>query len=90
VLEALAQRLNCTKLEAAKFWASNNQAVMPYLKPRLATVTLQPAGSPDSTEAVFWNDWHYIDGRLVDDSTTEAKTEEAQQIAGEIEHTENN
>jgi hypothetical protein len=33
VLEALAQRLNCTKLEAAKFWASNNQAVMPYLKP---------------------------------------------------------
>jgi hypothetical protein len=38
VLEALAQRLACTKLEAAKFWASNNQAVMPYLRPRLTAV----------------------------------------------------
>lgn len=84
VLEALAQRLGCTRLEAAKFWASNNQAVMPFIRPRLGSLELRPAGSPESDEAVTWEHWDYIDGELVDKTITEDKAIEAQDVAAEI------
>jgi hypothetical protein len=84
VLEALARRLACTKLEAAKFWASNNQAVMPYLRPRLAAITVYPQGSPNSSEAVAWEPWDYIDGELVDPTVNQEKALEAQVSAAEL------
>ena len=45
VLEGLARRLACSKIEAAKWWAGIYAATMPYVLTRLATLEVKPAGS---------------------------------------------
>lgn len=83
VLEALAQRLGCSKLDAAKWWSSNSQGVMPYIRPKLGSIEIIPPGSPNSDEVMIWDPWNYIDGELVDNTVSEPKTLEAQEKAAD-------
>jgi hypothetical protein len=63
VLEGLAQRLQCSRHDAAKWWAGNRDAVLPYLHTRLSSVELRPPGAPGG-EVVSWT--FADDGELVD------------------------
>lgn len=65
VVEGLSQRLNCSRLEAARWWASIYSATLPFLHQRLATLEVKPAGSPDGNDPVSWA---FSDGELIDAS----------------------
>jgi hypothetical protein len=53
VLDGLAERLGCTRHEAAKWWASVYSATLPFVHQRLATLTVKPEGAPGG-EPVRW------------------------------------
>jgi hypothetical protein len=54
ILEGLAQRLGCSRFDAAKFWAGVLTATLPYTHQRLAQLEVKPAGALGSGEAVLW------------------------------------
>jgi hypothetical protein len=54
VLEGLAERIGCTRHEAAKFWASILATTLPYTHQRQATLEVRPSGSPGSGQPVLW------------------------------------
>jgi hypothetical protein len=64
VLEGLAERLGCSRHDAAKFWASIYSATMPYLHQRLAQLEVKQPGSLGSGEPVTWA--FSDDGEIVD------------------------
>jgi hypothetical protein len=47
VLPELAKVLGMNRADAAKWWAGIYAATLPYIRQRLATLTVKPEGSPD-------------------------------------------
>jgi hypothetical protein len=63
VLEGLARRLGCSRLEAARWWSAIYSATMPFIHTRLAALEIKPAGSPDADPV----QWSFSDeGDLID------------------------
>ena len=74
VLEGLAQRLGCSRHDAAKWWAGIYAATMPYMHTRQATLTIRPEGAPDGDPAEL--DWALTtEGELIDVSPNPAAGE---------------
>lgn len=61
VLEALAERLYCSRHDAAKFWLGAQSAVLPYTHQRQASLEVRPAGAPGSGEPIPWEDNDVLD-----------------------------
>ncbi len=70
VLEGLADRLGCTRHEAAKFWASILATTLPFTHQRQAALEVRPAGSPGSGQPVLWQ--VDDDGQLYDATHADA------------------
>jgi hypothetical protein len=64
VLEGLAERLGCTRHEAAKFWSNVYAATLPFVHQRLATLTLKNPGAPGGEPLQFT---YADDGALIVD-----------------------
>ena len=54
VLEGLAERLGCTRHDAAKFWASVLSTTLPYTHQRQAAIEVRPPGAPGSGLPILW------------------------------------
>ena len=54
ILEGLAERLGCSRFDAAKFWAGVLNATLPFVHQRLAQLEVKPAGALGSGEAILW------------------------------------
>ncbi len=63
ILEGLAERLGCTRHDAAKFWASVLATTLPYTHQRQAAVEVRPSGAPGSGQPILWQ---MTDGELID------------------------
>jgi hypothetical protein len=54
ILEGLAARLGCSRFDAARFWLSSQNAVLPYSHQRQAAIEVRPAGAPGSGNPIEW------------------------------------
>jgi hypothetical protein len=54
ILEGLAERLGCTRHDAAKFWANILATTLPYTHQRQAAVEVRPPGAPGSGQPILW------------------------------------
>lgn len=63
ILEGLAERLGCTRHDAAKFWASVLATTLPYTHQRQAAVEVRPSGTPGSGQPILWQ---MTNGELID------------------------
>lgn len=63
ILEGLAERLGCSRHEAAKFWAGILATTLPYTHQRQAAVEVRPSGAPGSGQPILWQ---VSDGELID------------------------
>ena len=68
VLEGLAERLGCTRHEAAKFWASILATTLPFIHQRQAALEVRPSGAPGSGQPILWE---MEDGQLIDGTHTD-------------------
>ena len=64
VLEGLAERLGCTRYEAAKFWAGILASTLPFVHQRQAALEVRPNGAPGSNQPILWE--MTDDGQLID------------------------
>jgi hypothetical protein len=72
VLDGLAQRLGCSRHDAAKWWAGVFAATLPFVHQRLGQLEVKPAGAPGSGDPVVWS---FSDtGEIVDVSPEPAPT----------------
>jgi hypothetical protein len=54
ILEGLAERLGCTRHDAAKFWANILATTLPYTHQRQAAIEVRPPGAPGSGQPILW------------------------------------
>jgi hypothetical protein len=54
VLEGLAERLGCSRHDAAKFWAGILAATLPYTAQRQSAIEVRPSGAPGSGQPILW------------------------------------
>ena len=71
VLEGLAERLGCTRHEAAKFWASILATTLPFTHQRQAAIEVRPPGAPGSGQPILWEVTD--DGQLIDMSHSDGE-----------------
>jgi hypothetical protein len=64
VLEGLAERLQMSRADAAKFWAGMNLGSLPYVAQRQSAVEIRPSGAPGSGQPILWQVTE--DGELLD------------------------
>jgi hypothetical protein len=63
VLEGLAERLGCSRFDAAKWWAGVYASTLPFIHQRLGQLEVKPAGAPGSNNPVGWS---FDSGQIVD------------------------
>jgi hypothetical protein len=64
VLTELAKVLGMSRPDAAKWWAGIYSATLPYIRQRLATLTVKPEGSPDGEPIPL--PWSYAEDEVLD------------------------
>jgi hypothetical protein len=65
ILTELAKVLGMSRPDAAKWWAGIYSATLPYIRQRLATLTVKPEGSPDGEPIPL--PWSYAEDEVLDD-----------------------
>jgi hypothetical protein len=56
--------LGLERADAAKWWAGIYAATLPYIRQRLATLTVKPEGSPDGEPVPL--PWSYAEDEVLD------------------------
>jgi hypothetical protein len=64
VLLELSKVLEMNRADAAKWWAGIYAATLPYIRQRLATLTVKPEGSPDGEPIPL--PWSYAEDEILD------------------------
>jgi hypothetical protein len=63
VLSELSKVLGMSRADAAKWWAGIYAATLPYIRQRLATLTVKPEGSPDGEPIPL--PWSYTEDEVL-------------------------
>ena len=64
VLPELAKVLGMERADAAKWWAGVYASTLPYIRQRLATLTVKPEGSPDGEPIPL--PWSYVEEEVLE------------------------